>query len=116
MARISHADRVVDLAFSHDQQMLATASNDGTARIVDLRMAREIARIRPSGPPGQVRFSPGDRYLATAGTNAMQLWTWRTEDQVAEACLRLPQVLPPDEWRLYLAGLQPQACRPVARR
>ncbi|MGJ7512017.1 WD40 repeat domain-containing protein [Variovorax sp. GT1P44] len=116
VARLSHADRVVDLAFSHDQQMLATASNDGTARIVDLRLTREIARIRPSGPPGQVRFSPGDRYLATAGANAMQLWTWRTEDQVAEACRRLPQALPPDEWLLYLAGLEPQACRPAASR
>ena len=90
---------------------LASASADGSARLIDLRRGQEIARISPESAPHRVRFSPDDRYLATGTERGVQVWAWRVDDMVAEACRRVPHDMAPAEWRLYLGDSAPQACR-----
>ncbi|HEY2926382.1 toll/interleukin-1 receptor domain-containing protein [Piscinibacter sp.] len=111
IARVQHSAQVLDLAFSHDQRVLATAAEDGSSRLIDLSRGQEIARISPGSPPRRVRFSPSDRYLATGSDTGVQLWLWRVDDLVAQACSRVPRDLGPQEWRLYLGDSAPRACQ-----
>ncbi len=114
LARVQHAATVVDLVFGHDGQMLASASEDGSVRLVDLRLGREIARLTPGGTPRRLAFSPDDALLAVAGGGGVQAFAWRSADLAREACTRLPGDQPPEVWRLYLGDSPPMACRSTA--
>ena len=62
-----HHAWVRDLVFSADGRLLATASEDGTARLWDVRAGRQVRTLDHS--PAQVRgisFGPDDLLIATA--------------------------------------------------
>jgi WD40 repeat protein len=54
------------VAFSPDGSLLATASGDGTARLVEERTGDEVARVTHSRLVRAVTFSPDGSLLATA--------------------------------------------------
>ncbi|KJE19859.1 WD40 repeat-containing protein [Frankia torreyi] len=80
-----HTDRVYAVRFSRDGRHLASASNDGTARIWDVATGacRQVLR------PGTARlwtaaFSPDGRFLATAGDDlVIRLWDPSSGEQIA---------------------------------
>jgi WD40 repeat protein len=63
---------VLDVVFSHDGRMLATASDDGTAIVWDARTGDELHRFVGGGSLA-VAFSADDRRLFTAGSGGLLL-------------------------------------------
>ena len=77
----------LDVAWSHDGRLLAMASGEGAARILD-RSGKEVATLRVAAGHrvSAVVFSPDARQVATAGitierpgsgTDAVSIWDWR---------------------------------------
>ena len=64
--RVSHKQAVHAVAFSPDGSLLATGSDDGTARVVEARTGHEVARVTHPRPVRAVAFSPDGSLLATA--------------------------------------------------
>jgi WD40 repeat protein len=71
-----HEGAVLDVTFSSDGILLATASADGTARLWDITTGTTRTTIRPhAGPLWGVAFSPDGTLLATASTHGTaRLW------------------------------------------
>jgi WD40 repeat protein len=68
-----------DVQFSPDLRLAVTASYGATARVWDVRTARELASL-PNHPDGVVtaQFSPDGHYLLTACRDGMaRLWNWK---------------------------------------
>lgn len=75
-----HSNAVMDIAFSSDDYILATASGDQTARVVDMQSQRTICIL--SGHKSsvkQVRFQPTDDNMITTSSRdgSIQLWDLR---------------------------------------
>jgi WD40 repeat protein len=89
-----HSNAIMDLAFSSDDYMLASASGDQTARIVDMQTQNVVCIL--SGHVSsvkQIRFQPNnDRLLTTSGRDGtVQLWDLRCSERGSVSSLRLGQ-------------------------
>jgi len=62
---VPHDDKVSTVAWSPDGLLLATGSDDKTARIVEAATGREIARVAHDEPVTAVAWSPDGTWLAT---------------------------------------------------
>lgn len=73
-----HADQVNDVAFSPDGSLIATASDDNTARIWDTATGRHLATLKGhDNLVGAVAFSPDGSLIATASDDRTAR-TWET--------------------------------------
>ncbi|KAK5148757.1 hypothetical protein LTR04_000552 [Oleoguttula sp. CCFEE 6159] len=75
-----HTNAVMDLAFSSDDLLLATASGDQTARIIDVRaQSTRFVMAGHASSVKQVRFQPGnDSVIATSSRDgSVRLWDTR---------------------------------------
>ncbi|KAI5368241.1 putative WD40/YVTN repeat-like-containing domain superfamily [Septoria linicola] len=75
-----HSNAVMDVAFSSDDYILATASGDQTARVVDMQSQKTICIL--SGHKSsvkQVRFQPNDDNMITTSSRdgSIQIWDLR---------------------------------------
>jgi WD40 repeat protein len=97
-------ETVVDLAISANGRSLATAGDDGTARVWEIGTWRELSRVRhDGGAVSRVSFGPDDRHLVTASSDrTVRQWLLRADDLTAEACARLSRNLNEEEWRQFL--------------
>jgi hypothetical protein len=78
-----HTAWVNDVAFSPNGQLLATGSDDKTARLWEVKTGLQVNILRHTGGVGGVAFSPDGRLLATAGWDkAVRLWEVKTGKQV----------------------------------
>ncbi|PIA99861.1 Cell division cycle protein cdt2 [Cercospora beticola] len=75
-----HSNAVMDIAFSSDDYILATASGDQTARVVDMQSQRTICILTGhKSSVKQVRFQPNDDNMITTSSRdgTIQLWDLR---------------------------------------
>jgi WD40 repeat protein len=72
LARLKHGGLVYDMKFSPDGSLLATASQDQTARVWDTSAWNELFRVCAGDAIGSVAFGAGDT-LITAG-DSLRLW------------------------------------------
>ena len=70
-----HSDVVTSIAISPDGQSLATGSEDGTIRIMDLRTRELIRVLKDAGKVQSVSFSPDSRTIAsTSEDGKIMVW------------------------------------------
>lgn len=75
-----HRNAVMDIGFSSDDYVLATASGDQTARVVDMQTQKIMCILTGhKSSVKQVRFRPGDDNMVTtsARDGTVQLWDLR---------------------------------------
>ncbi|KAM7199248.1 WD40-repeat-containing domain protein [Naviculisporaceae sp. PSN 640] len=78
----AHGNAIIDLAFSDDDYLLATASGDQTGRVIDMMTQTPISILgHHTASLKQVRFQPGrgsGAVLATSGRDgSVQIWDLR---------------------------------------
>ncbi|KAL2260453.1 hypothetical protein VTK26DRAFT_5522 [Humicola hyalothermophila] len=78
----AHGNAIIDLAFSEDDYLLATASGDQTGRVIDMMTQRPVSVLgHHTASLKQVRFQPGRGagcVLATSGRDgSVQIWDLR---------------------------------------
>lgn len=86
-----HHNAIMDIAFSSDDYMLATASGDQTARIVDMHTQQTMCIL--SGHKSslkQIRFQPSDDNMITTSSRdgSVMLWDMRCGGKGSVAALR----------------------------
>ena len=78
-----HEGVVRSVVFSPDGQLIATASEDNTARVWDARTGEEMARMYHEGIVQVALFSPNGELIATASTdNSVGLWKVSTGERI----------------------------------
>jgi WD40 repeat protein len=65
MARLAHQGTLYTVAFSPDGKLVATGSEDNTARVFEAGTGREVARLAHQDNVVAVAFSPDGRLVAT---------------------------------------------------
>lgn len=84
-----HGNAVIDLAFSEDDYLLATASGDQTGKVIDMMTQTPISILdHHSASLKQVRFQPGKgggNVLATSGRDgSVKIWDLRCKGGPAQ--------------------------------
>ncbi|KAI0122942.1 WD40-repeat-containing domain protein [Xylariales sp. AK1849] len=85
----AHSNAIIDLAFSTDDHLLATASGDQTGRVIDMMTQSTVALLHHhTASLKQVRFQPGkanSSVLATSSRDgSVQIWDLRCKGPVSE--------------------------------
>uniref|UniRef100_A0A7N1A9E4 WDR36/Utp21 C-terminal domain-containing protein n=1 Tax=Kalanchoe fedtschenkoi TaxID=63787 RepID=A0A7N1A9E4_KALFE len=71
-----HSDRITDICFSEDGKWLLSSSMDGTLRIWDVILARQIDAIQVDVPITALSMSPNMDVLATTHVDQNGIYLW----------------------------------------
>lgn len=71
-----HTDRITDLCFSEDGKWLLSSSMDGSLRIWDVILARQIDAIHVDVPITALSLSPNMDILATTHVDQNGIYLW----------------------------------------
>jgi WD40 repeat protein len=101
----AHVSRITDLQYSPDDNLLATASYDGTIKIWNVNNLNE----RPVTIKGHeawvlsLAFNRDGRYLVT-GDNAEKIFVWysKTDYMAEDICNRINRNMTAREWETYV--------------
>ena len=79
-----HTDLIITVTFAPDGATIATASEDGMARVWDTRTGAELRQLTGhTGPVRSVAFAPDRATLATASDDStIRIWNTRNGQQV----------------------------------
>ncbi|KAK9774203.1 putative WD40-repeat-containing domain protein [Seiridium cardinale] len=85
----AHSNAIIDLTFSDDDYLLATASGDQTGRVIDMITQTPVALLHNhTASLKQIRFQPGrsnGSVLATSSRDgSVQIWDLRCKGPVSE--------------------------------
>ncbi|KAK3712025.1 hypothetical protein LTR37_009337 [Vermiconidia calcicola] len=86
-----HHNAIMDINFSSDDYMLATASGDQTARIIDMHAQQTVCILSGhTSSVKQVRFQPNDDNMITTSSRdgTVQIWDMRCGGRGSIASLR----------------------------
>ncbi len=75
--RLRHTDMVLDVTFSPDGKVIASASMDGSVRVWDRTTGKELRRAPQFHHLVGVVFSPDDSTLAIGDAHGVWMWDWR---------------------------------------
>ncbi|MBI5295033.1 MAG: WD40 repeat domain-containing protein [Chloroflexi bacterium] len=98
---------VNSVTYSADGRYILSASDDNTARIWDAVTGQEISRIvhdvdRYTGSVRFAIFSTDGKYVISSDSlGQLNLWLWKPDDLIAEACAHIPRNLTREEWTKY---------------
>jgi WD40 repeat protein len=85
-----HRNAIMDIAFSSDDYMLATASGDQTACVVDMQTQKKMYTLSGhNGSLKQIRFHPDDDKMLTTSSRdgSVQIWDLRCSSKTASQIL-----------------------------
>lgn len=66
ISHIEHADRVVQAVFSPDEQLVASASQDGVIKVWEASTGRQMFEVTGIQPFSMLTFSPDGKWLAAS--------------------------------------------------
>lgn len=74
-----HTNRLLHICFSPDGQLFASKSHDGTVRLWRCETWEPVATLSEASNPifGGLAFHPHNTFLATRGSNELQIYLWR---------------------------------------
>ncbi|MBN2350691.1 MAG: hypothetical protein JXJ22_17775 [Bacteroidales bacterium] len=101
----AHVSRIQDINFSPNNQLLATASNDGTIKIWNLRKfdERPVVITEHEDWVFSVDFSPDGKYLASSSQNGkIFIWPATANIMADEICPKISRNLTTNEWNTYI--------------
>lgn len=81
-----HTDRITDLCFSEDGKWLLSSSMDGTLRIWDVILARQIDALRLDVCTTAVSLSPSMDILATSHVDQNGVYLWVNQTMFSGSC------------------------------
>jgi len=99
-----HRNAIMEISFSSDDYMLATASGDQNAHVVDMQTQQTMYILSGhNGSLKQVRFQPGDDKMLTTCSRdgSVQIWDLRCSSKTATQILRPAHRDTPDAQTLY---------------
>jgi len=102
-----HSAAVHQVTYSADGRLLATASTDGTARLVDADTGRPIGDAFPKPANGPVGFTPDGRRMVAPDLIGAVVYDTDHERWAEMACARAGRNLTPVEWNDTIGSLGP---------
>lgn len=101
-----HRARINDLKFDPKDEVLASASFDGSVRLWDIAHLNEQAIVLRDHNSWvwSLAFSPsGDKIITGCVDNLIRIYPTNIEEMAAKICIHLRRNMTPDEWNLFVA-------------
>jgi WD40 repeat protein len=84
VAKLTHDNSVISVAFSPDGKWVVSGSLDGTVRIWEAKTGKEISRMKHRYAVTAVSFSPNGRWVVSgAKDNTARVWDAQTGKEIA---------------------------------
>jgi uncharacterized delta-60 repeat protein len=84
VARMTHDNTVLSVAFSPDGKYVVSGSEDGTARVWEAANGKEVARMTHDNSVRSVAFSPDGKYVVSGSwDNTARVWEAASGKEVA---------------------------------